>query len=181
MRLQVYCPVLRLLRPQPRRRHHQRCLRPQRQAHPEPIRQLGRQHTSVHSERAASPGRWKSGSCFQVVEVPSEADDSPADIENQIRKQEEKHAKKELRSNNDLLPDSKNGSGAVTPSGQPHMRYTHKHFKWAPQFKDVYESVENSEPGNDGWAVAQGFTSVTPLRANFMHVTADKFQGEITL
>ncbi|KAG9204211.1 hypothetical protein G6514_001283 [Epicoccum nigrum] len=124
---------------------------------------------------------WKSGSCFQVVEVPSEADDSPADIENQIRKQEEKHAKKELRSNNNLLPDSKNGSGTATPSGQPHMRYTHKHFKWAPQFKDVYESVENSEPGNDGWAVAQGFTSVTPLRANFMHVTADKFQGEITL
>jgi tubulin--tyrosine ligase len=45
----------------------------------------------------------------------------------------------------------------------------------------VYESVEQSEPGNDGWAVAQGYTSVTPLRANFMHVTADKFKGEITL
>ena len=124
---------------------------------------------------------WKSGSCFQVVEVPSGADDSPADIENQIRKQEEKLGKKELRSNNDLLPESKAGSGTATPSGQPHMRYTHKHFKWAPQFKDVYESVENSEPGNDGWAVAQGYTSVTPLRANFMHVTADKFKGEIDL
>jgi tubulin--tyrosine ligase len=60
------------------------------------------------------------------------------------------------------------------------MRYTHKHFKWAPSFKDVYESVEASEPGNDGWAVAQGYTSVTPLRANFMH-TQGKFEGEIKL
>lgn len=124
---------------------------------------------------------WKSGSCFQVVEVPSEADDSPSDIESQIRKQEEKLGKQELRSNNDSLPESSAGSGNTTPSGQPHMRYTHKHFKWAPQFKDVYESVEHSEPGNDGWAVAQGYTSVTPLRANFMHVQNEKFRGEITL
>lgn len=125
--------------------------------------------------------QWKSGSCFQVVEVPSEADDSPSDIERQIRQQEEKLGKKELRANNDLLPESKGASGAATPTGTPHARYSHKHFKWAPQFKDVYESVENSEPGNDGWAVAQGYTSVTPLRANFMHVEKDKFKGEITL
>jgi tubulin--tyrosine ligase len=123
--------------------------------------------------------KWKSGSCFQVVEVPSEADDSPSDIEHQIRKQEEKLGKKELRSNSEVLKTGTD-SGADTPTSQPHMRYAHKHFKWAPSFKDVYESVEESEPGNDGWAVAQGFTSVTPLRANFMH-TPGKFDGEIKL
>jgi hypothetical protein len=123
---------------------------------------------------------WKSGSCFQVVEVPSEADDTPSDIEGQIRKQEEKFGKKELKANSEIQGGvSGTDSGRETPSGQAHMRYTHKHFKWAPTFKDVYESVEASEPGNDGWAVAQGFTSVTPLRANFMHVNG--FEGEIKL
>jgi tubulin--tyrosine ligase len=123
--------------------------------------------------------KWKSGSCFQVVEVPSEADDSPSEIESQIRKQEEKLGKKELRSNSQGVLQEGTDSGAETPTGKEHMRYTHKHFKWAPSFKDVYESVEESEPGNDGWAVAQGFTSVTPLRANFMHVGG--FEGEIKL
>ena len=124
---------------------------------------------------------WKSGSCFQVVEVPSEADDSPSDIEQQIRKQEEKLGKEELRSNSEVLKGGASGtdSGRDTPTGQSHMRYSHKHFKWAPHFKDVYESVEQAAPGNDGWAVAQGFTSVTPLRANFMHVQG--FEGEIKL
>lgn len=123
---------------------------------------------------------WKSGSCFQVVEVPAEADDKAADIEGQIRRQEEKLGKKELRSNSGLQGGaSGTDSGRDTPTSQPHSRYTHKHFKWAPIFKDVYESVEQSEPGNDGWAVAQGYTSVTPLRANFMHVNG--FEGEIKL
>jgi tubulin--tyrosine ligase len=118
--------------------------------------------------------KWSSGSCFQVVEVPSEADETSSNVEAQIRKQEEKLGKKELKSNN-----GGTDSGTDTPTGQGHTRYTHKHFKWAPSFKDVYESVEASEPGNDGWAVAQGFTSVTPLRANFMHVNG--FEGEIKL
>jgi tubulin--tyrosine ligase len=118
--------------------------------------------------------RWKSGSCFQVIDVPSETDETPADSENQIRKAEEKLGRKEL-----LGKEEEIDSGRQTPSGQGHIRYTHQHFKWAPRFKDVYDSVEESEPGNDGWAVAQGYTSVTPLRANFMH--AGTAQGEIKL
>ncbi|PSN65812.1 sure-like protein [Corynespora cassiicola Philippines] len=117
--------------------------------------------------------RWKSGSCFQVLEVPSEDDESAEDIEAQIRRQEEKLGRKELGG------FEGSGSGQDTPTTQGHVRFTHKHFKWAPEFKDVYESVEQSEPGNDGWAVAQGYTSVTPLRANFMH--AGKVEGEIKL
>ncbi|CAI6332701.1 unnamed protein product [Periconia digitata] len=127
--------------------------------------------------------QWQSASCFQAIEVPPEIDDSPSDIEAQNRKAEENLGKKELQSN---LETGEGGSGAQSgaqspgaASAQEHVRYTHKHFKWAPRFKDVYDSVEASEPGNDGWAVAQGFTSVTPLRANFMHVNG--FEGEIKL
>jgi tubulin--tyrosine ligase len=102
--------------------------------------------------------KWRSGSCFQVIDAPAE--DSAVDDEAEIREQEGERAKEDK-------------------ADQPHARYAHKHFKWAPSFKDVYESVEESEPGNDGWAVAQGFTSVTPLRANFMHVGG--VEGEIKL
>jgi 5'/3'-nucleotidase SurE len=34
----------------------------------------------------------------------------------------------------------------------------HKHFKWSPRFTDVYKSVEDAPPGNDGWAVKEGHT-----------------------
>ncbi|OTB11179.1 hypothetical protein K445DRAFT_322365 [Daldinia sp. EC12] len=56
-------------------------------------------------------------------------------------------------------------------------RYPHRHFKWAPKFADVYKSVEESPPGNDGWAVKEGFTSVTPMKANFFH-TETHLHGE---
>lgn len=116
---------------------------------------------------------WKSGSCFQVVDADPEDDATPAENEQQIRQQEETQGK--LQSG-DAAKDGAEGKGE---EGQNHMRYTHKHFKWAPLFKDVYDSVAQSNEGNDGWAVAQGYTSVTPLRANFMHVGG--FEGEIKL
>lgn len=37
-------------------------------------------------------------------------------------------------------------------------KVTHRHFKWAPKFSGVYRSVEEAPPGNDGWALTQGFT-----------------------
>jgi len=133
---------------------------------------------------------WKTGSCFTPLAVAPEDDDTASDIEAQIRSQEEKLGRKEQ-----LLDAGSGGadtggavdSGRATPVGgaaaaaaAPHMRYAHQHFKWSPRFKDVYDSVEQSEPGNDGWAVAQGYTSVTPLRANFMH-TPGEWKGEIKL
>ena len=117
---------------------------------------------------------WRSGSCFQVIDVPEEEDQTPQEVEAQLRKAEEKQGRKELK-----VRGEGTDSGRDTPTGPGHIRYTHQHFKWAPHFKDVYQSVEESEPGNDGWAVAQGYTSVTPLRANFMHVGG--FEGEIKL
>jgi len=113
---------------------------------------------------------WRSGSCFQVVDAESESS-TAADTEFELRKQESK---------DDAAPDTKSGDTQVDGK---HMRYAHKQFKWAPSFKDVYASVEESSEGNDGWAVANGYTSVTPLRANFMHVEGRKgrFEGEIKL
>jgi 5'/3'-nucleotidase SurE len=116
--------------------------------------------------------QWKSGSCFQEIEVPEEEDQGPEEAEMAMRKAEERQGRKEQGKEGD-------GSGVDTPVGAAPIRYTHKHFNWAPQFKDVYQSVEDAPPGNDGWAVKEGFTSVTPLRANFMHVSG--YTGEIKL
>lgn len=87
---------------------------------------------------------WTSGSCFQ--ESASTVLDASAE-EHQVRQQE---------SNGESQ-----GSGGETDLKT-------KHFKWAPSFKDVFDSVKASGPGNDGWAVAQGQTSITAMRANFM-------------
>ena len=32
----------------------------------------------------------------------------------------------------------------------------HKHFRWAPKIADLFRTVDESEPGNDGWAVREG-------------------------
>lgn len=41
-------------------------------------------------------------------------------------------------------------------------------FKWSPSFGNIWKTVEDSEDGNDGKAIMEGVTSVTPLKANFM-------------
>ncbi|KAL2810680.1 survival protein sure-like phosphatase/nucleotidase [Aspergillus granulosus] len=108
--------------------------------------------------------RWSSGSCFDAVdaEVPVQP---PDQMEQTLRDQEERL---EASSNADVSA----GSGKRS-------RIKHKHFIWAPKFTDVYRSVEESAPGNDGWTVKEGMTSVTPLKANFMHTPGIK--GEIKL
>ena len=77
---------------------------------------------------------WKSGSSF--TEVDAEEDEDPEEKEAEIRKQEEK-------------------SDCEVP-GETTTRHKHRHFKWTPNFTDVYHSVEESEPGNDGRAVKEG-------------------------
>lgn len=136
---------------------------------------------------------WKSGSCFTEVEVPEEEDWGPEEGEMQIRRSEslsltqDEHAAREAT---EELKAAKEANGRLDGPGnselaiedddeKKHLRYKHVHFKWAPRFKDVYESVEKAPPGNDGWAVKEGYVSVTPLRANFMHV--DGFEGEFKL
>ncbi|KAL4928416.1 putative acid phosphatase [Aspergillus undulatus] len=108
--------------------------------------------------------RWSSGSCFDAVdaEVPFE---NPDQREQTLRDQEEK-----------LGEDP---TANVRVESGKRSRIPHKHFVWAPKFTDVYRSVEESSPGNDGWTVKEGMTSVTPLKANFMHTPGIK--GEIKL
>ncbi|KAL5627332.1 hypothetical protein BROUX41_003485 [Berkeleyomyces rouxiae] len=86
---------------------------------------------------------WSDGSCFE--EVDGGAEDNDADIQEEEIRQGSTQAESE---------------GAV-------RGHNHKHFKWAPKFGGVYKSVEKSAPGNDGWAVQEKKTSVTPLKANF--------------
>lgn len=51
--------------------------------------------------------------------------------------------------------ESQPNGGNLEPSAE---KSAHKHFKWAPKFTDVHKSVEESAPGNDGWAVKEGLT-----------------------
>ncbi|RDI83567.1 hypothetical protein Vi05172_g6528 [Venturia inaequalis] len=113
--------------------------------------------------------QWESGSCFTEIQVPENEDADPSEAEAEIRRAESSSGGKK---------PNLTGKEEEEPNGkQSHVRYTHKHFKWSPRFKDVYDSVEKSSPGNDGWAVKEGYISVTPLKANFMHVGG--FEGEV--
>lgn len=80
---------------------------------------------------------WREGSCFQEV-------DGPAGDENE----EEENIREGVGGETD---------GKDRPEGEA-KGHRHKHFKWAPKFADVYKSVEESAPGNDGWAVKEGQT-----------------------
>ncbi|KAJ9223167.1 hypothetical protein DTO280E4_6891 [Paecilomyces variotii] len=109
--------------------------------------------------------RWSSGSCFQATDAEASGE-GPEVQEHKLR----------LAGETGEL--SANGSADGEPKKKSKIQ--HKHFKWAPNFADVYRSVEESQPGNDGWAVKEGMTSVTPLKANFMHIPGFT-QGEIKL
>lgn len=78
---------------------------------------------------------WGPGSCFQEVE---DEEGDAGEEEQRIREREE------------VPTNSMNGDDG--------SRHKHKHFKWAPRFTDVYKSVEEAPPGNDGWAVKEGYT-----------------------
>lgn len=85
-----------------------------------------------------------SGACFEEVEGNIVDEDEE---EERIREGEESKASNGFESKGD------------GDSGEGHQaRYAHRHFKWAPKFTDVYKSVEEAPPGNDGWAVKEGFT-----------------------
>ncbi|KAF4978782.1 hypothetical protein FZEAL_4896 [Fusarium zealandicum] len=102
---------------------------------------------------------WREGGCFQEIE--GEAGDE---------NEEEERIREGLEGEVD------DGGRSATRKG-----HAHKHFKWAPRFTDVYKSVEESQPGNDGWTVKEGHTSVTPLKANFMHGPGEFNQKELEL
>lgn len=87
--------------------------------------------------------KWASGSCFQVADPATGGE--PELEEQRLRIQSELEGQK---------PDASAANG----DKPGHTRFQHKHFRWAPNFQDVYRSVEESEPGNDGWAVKEQMT-----------------------
>ena len=99
--------------------------------------------------------QWREGGCFREVEA---ADGVGVE---------------EARVRGDAAVDGVEASTSTSSASRQ------RHFKWAPRFTDVYESVEKAGPGSDGWAVQRGETSVTALRANFMHV--EGLEGEVKL
>ena len=108
---------------------------------------------------------WMSGSCFTEVEVPEENDYGPEEREMEIRRAESmggdtdrgiEAARGAVNGHTGNGADVQ-GHGEGNSGSNGHLRYTHKHFKWSPKFKDVYDSVEKAAPGNDGWAVKEGF------------------------
>lgn len=100
---------------------------------------------------------WRSGSCFQESTVAEDEVEGPEEQEAQIRSAEGTEEQRQAASDqNGAGKEAGNRDDNSRPA--EHLRYQHKHFKWAPKFKDVYDSVAASQPGNDGWAVMEGFT-----------------------
>ncbi|KAK9430521.1 tubulin-tyrosine ligase family-domain-containing protein [Lipomyces doorenjongii] len=52
-------------------------------------------------------------------------------------------------------------------------------FRWKPNLKAVHDGVTEWPEGNDAYAIAHGFISVTPLRANYQGVAG--YTGELKL
>lgn len=103
---------------------------------------------------------WTKGGCFDAVD--GSADDEDLEEER-------------IREGPGGEVDDESKAATVSKG------HTHKHFKWAPKFADVYKSVEDAGPGSDGWAVKEGQTSVTPLKANFASCAGDMATKEIKL
>lgn len=76
------------------------------------------------------------GSSFEEIEAPAEEDETPQERERELQESEAEGA---------------------DPEGTKEVKgVKHKHFRWAPKFADIHRAVDESEPGNDGWAVKSG-------------------------
>ena len=107
--------------------------------------------------------RWRSGSAFVEVEEEDgrEKGERKGDELKEWKGEKEKEKEGEgaavrekvIREQKDVEREEKEGL-EKEGEGKKGVRS----FKWAPKFADVHKSVDESEPGNDGWAIRQGFT-----------------------
>lgn len=96
---------------------------------------------------------WGSGGCFEVLTG------GPADAK---------------------VEEEKIRTGEAGPGGKDvRPADSVRHFKWAPAVKNVFDSVLKAGPGSDGWAVKEGETSITALKANYMHI--EGYSGDVKL
>ncbi|RDA86665.1 hypothetical protein CP532_5059 [Ophiocordyceps camponoti-leonardi (nom. inval.)] len=113
---------------------------------------------------------WSGGSCFEEID---DDDDAALDATHE-----------EL-----LIREGPGGEAATAAAADATVvdkpaapaGHTHKHFKWAPRLANVYKSVAESGPGNDGRTVKEGNTSITPLKANFAQGTGAFSRQEFEL
>jgi tubulin---tyrosine ligase len=112
---------------------------------------------------------WREGSCFQEVE-------NAADEETEEERIREGAGGEVVDGAEDA---ARKGEASGTGTHRP------RHFKWAPRFADVYKSVEEAPPGNDGWAVKEGHTRwvvSVPVWSMFRRLTCvqrDPPQGQL--
>ncbi|KAF8420603.1 tubulin-tyrosine ligase family-domain-containing protein [Tirmania nivea] len=105
------------------------------------------------------PNFWTMGSSFEEIEAPADIDETPQERERELQESE--------------LPEESPKDEVIVKG------LKHRHFRWAPKKLADVHSAYGSGPGNDGWALKEGYISVTPLKANFMHVPG--FEGELSL
>lgn len=116
---------------------------------------------------------WRGGGCFTAEEVADHAAGSKTDATAAIAAE----AEEEIRTHEEPAAAAASATTSTSKIGP----LTHRHFKWAPQFTDVYKSVDEAPAGNDGWAVREGLTSITPLKANFWQAATELHKTEFQL
>lgn len=122
---------------------------------------------------------WRQGACFQEVRAEAGAG-AVGDAETEeARLRGQEGGKAEAGGSGGRSGAGGMGAAAATPAAGGKEMWPQRHFKWAPRFTDVYESVLRAGPGSDGWAVKEGETSITAIKANYMH--AGPFEGEVKL
>ncbi|KAI8631312.1 sure-like protein [Xylariaceae sp. FL1651] len=114
------------------------------------------------------------GTCFTEVEG-SVGDQDEEEESIRAGEVDEENESKSAATNGEKTTD-KGGEDEEENNG-----LIHRHFKWRPRFEDVYQSVEDAPPGNDGWAVKEGHTSVTPMKANFWQAASHLHGTELKL
>jgi len=111
--------------------------------------------------------KWSKGSLYKVVERGEGGGKEAAALDSVDE------MKIEGQGQGEVEDEGGERNAAATPALQ---------FKWSPTFADVWGTVEASADGNDGLAVKDGVTSVTPLRANFEGLYGKGgFVGELKL
>ena len=105
--------------------------------------------------------RWNGVSSFKEVDAPENLDEDEAALADKASREEEQTQSTRI--------DSSNGEAT---SGDRHARFQHHYYHWAPSHNIIKKGVTESHEGNDGLAINDGYTSVTPLKAAFMEAKA---------
>lgn len=127
---------------------------------------------------------WRGGACFvevdEAAEPTEEANEAEGEEEEEKLRKREREGEGEAAGSTDKnISHTSTQAAATTPISAEML--THKRFKWQPRFDDVFRSVDEAPPGNDGWAVREGFTSISPLKANFCQAATELHGTEFQL